>query len=281
MKSDRSDETSYLETELRLTLEEIAHLNNALAEANMRLVSLKNQGSEIITQNIYNKNEFTHISEELRPLLTTIESYTDLLASQSVGQLGPLQSRFVERISRSVEQMHQILDEYTGTQKNLELQTHPEENQCPLADIIQEVVSSKEDLLVAKQTILELHIATPSPDIMGDSAEIHAIINAFIENALMTTLPQEVVQVSLSFDQVNHSSLLLFSITDHGPGIPESLLPHLISIQGEQSIPGCALSRSKWLNLNQMILDQGGYLHVENATGAGCCVKIHFMPVKQ
>jgi Signal transduction histidine kinase len=278
---DRPDESSYLETELRLTLEEIAHLNNALAEANMRLVSLQNQGGVSTSAEAHNKDRLSHVTEEIKPLLTTIESYTDLLANQSVGALGPLQTRFIERISRSLEQVQQILDEYAEQSSSSQMLPHRSENECALTDKIQEVISSKEELLLAKQLILELHLLPSAPNVMGESAEIHAILNAFVENALMITPPLGIVQISLAFDQADHSSLLCFSITDHGPGIPEPQISHLISIQGEQSIPGCILSRSKWLNLNQMILDQGGYLHVENVAGAGCCVKIHFLPVKR
>jgi sensor histidine kinase regulating citrate/malate metabolism len=114
---------------------------------------------------------------------------------------------------------------------------------------------------------------------MGSGEDIRTIVSAFFENALTVSVPQEMMQISLSWEKNHLSSMLLFSITDSGPGIPKTLLANLISIQGAQTIAGCTLSRSRLLSLNQLILDQGGYLRIENAVGSGTRVEIHFLPV--
>ena len=51
------------------------------------------------------------ISQELRQPLSSISGYTDLLISESVGILGALQKKFLERVKASTERMHQLIDD--------------------------------------------------------------------------------------------------------------------------------------------------------------------------
>lgn len=272
-------ETSYLEAELRLTLEEIAHLHNALAEANMRLAALQNQEKKEVASNAWEGSNFSQLYAELNPLLVTISNYIDLLASQSVGTLGPLQTRFIERITHSVEQVQQILSEYKDAKKPSQVKSS-EENQCSLSDIIQEVISENNFSLQSKQIALQLCLPKTAPTVMGSSEDIHTIISTFFNNALKTTPSQEFIRLSLTVENINHSFLVQFLIIDGGPGIATKSIPNLLSIHGEQIIPGFALTRSQLITANQLILDQGGYLVIENADDVGCQVKIQFLPVK-
>ncbi len=279
LNSPQLPDISYVEAELQLTLEEIAHLRNALAESNMRLAALQTREKEDISPSIRERSNFSHLYAELNPLLVTVINYTDLLASQSVGSLGPLQTRFVERIIRSIEQVQQILTEYKNTKFTSQI-ISTEENQCSLSNLIQEVISENKYLLQSKQIALQLFLPESAPIIMGFPEDIHTIISTFFENALNTTPPQEFIRLSLSVENINHAFLVQFSIIDSGPGIVPNLIPNLLSIHGKQTIPGLALTRAQLITVNQLILDRGGYLVIENAADTGCQVKIFFLPVK-
>src|ERR1044071_9902407 len=51
------------------------------------------------------------ISQELRQPMSSIVGYTDLLLGESVGILGALQRKFVERIKASTERIGNLIDD--------------------------------------------------------------------------------------------------------------------------------------------------------------------------
>jgi len=275
-----SSETDYFETELRLTLEEIAHLHNALAEANMKLAAIQKDKSAFFTNQNNSQPSVTELLDELNPLLTTVANYTDLLASQSVGPLGPLQVRFVERITHSVEQTQQILMDYKNALLSLKSQPNDKGNHLSLQEVIQETITKKNDQLQKKQITLQLSISSTVPEVMGSMEDIAKIMESLLGNALEVTPTQEIVKFSLALENVNQNNMVVLSCSDHGTGIPDKLLPNLFSIHGDQHIPGCSLLRTALVALNQLVQDQGGLLTVENSAESGSVFKISFLPVR-
>jgi len=280
-RSILADETQYLEAELRLTLEEIARLHNALAEANMKLVALQKQTSTEADQQSNMQSAYSELMEEVNPPLVTIANYADLLAAQSVGSLGPLQLRFVERIHRSVEQIRQILHQYHQEIVPAEANTPQELNKVFLSELIQEIIGYKSQEIKKKQLTLQLVIPDDIPEVMGTLEEVAAIIGALISNALDVTPPQEIVSIVVSLENLNHADAVVLAITDRGSGIPSNLIPDLLSLHGDQKIPGCSLTRTQLLALNQQVLDQGGIFTIENEKPAGCTLKISLLPVQK
>ena len=102
-------EVNQLEKELRITLEDTARLQNQLAEANMKILELEkgeksersNEQAEVVAS----------ISQELRQPMSSIVGYTDLLLGESVGILGALQRKFVERVKASTERIGSLIDD--------------------------------------------------------------------------------------------------------------------------------------------------------------------------
>jgi signal transduction histidine kinase len=98
-----------VEGELRMTLEEVARLQNQLAEAYMRVVEAEKSTS---TDHSTEQAEVVaSISQELRQPMSSIVGYTDLLLGESVGILGALQRKFVERIKASTERIGALIDD--------------------------------------------------------------------------------------------------------------------------------------------------------------------------
>ena len=90
-----SEANDQMEQELRQTLEEMAHMQNALADANIKILELeKRPEAPITTEQV---EVIASISQELRQPMSSIVGYTDLLMGESVGILGALQRKFVER----------------------------------------------------------------------------------------------------------------------------------------------------------------------------------------
>jgi signal transduction histidine kinase len=82
-----------VEGELRMTLEQVAHLQNQLAEANMRVIEAEK--GVAATRSTEQAEVVASISQELRQPMSSIVGYTDLLLGESVGILGALQRKVV------------------------------------------------------------------------------------------------------------------------------------------------------------------------------------------
>lgn len=277
----KTDDLEHLETELHLALEEVAHLHNALAEANMKLATLSSQKNIVPRLQNNDQGLISELLVELTPLLTTISSYADLLASQSVGQLGPLQLRFAERINHSIEQVQNIVAEYSNHTYPPKNRTAGESGSCSLTEIVQEIITRKSDSLQKKQIALQLMIPNSLPEVMGSTEEMTQIIEEFLINAIEVTPAQEIIHISLAIQEINHSPFELLIIGDSGPGIPTNLLATLFSLHGAQVIPGCSISRTQLFLLKHQIQDTGGVLSVETAARGGCNIKISFLSARK
>ncbi len=91
--------------ELRLALEEIAILRNAVAEAENEIANL-----EVNPVDASPSNEqlatIQSIGQDLRQPLSSIVGYTDLLLGESIGILGATQRKYLERIKLSTERFN-------------------------------------------------------------------------------------------------------------------------------------------------------------------------------
>ena len=56
-------------------------------------------------------NVLTSIAQDLRQPMSSIVGYTDLLLGESIGILGAMQRKFLERIKSSIERMNGLVDD--------------------------------------------------------------------------------------------------------------------------------------------------------------------------
>ncbi len=114
-KNNQSSEVEHLEKELRQALEEVARLQNALANANMRIVELQTSPGQSANLNIKDTEAVLSIIQELRQPVSSVIGYTDLLINESIGNLNNQQRKFLERIRTSSERMQSLLDDLLQT----------------------------------------------------------------------------------------------------------------------------------------------------------------------
>jgi signal transduction histidine kinase len=101
----------HLETEMRDTLKEMARLQNALAGANMKILSLEMQNRTVMPSDTEVQEVIISTIQELRQPITSVIGYTDLLMAETVGLLGTLQRKFLERVRASTERMRSLLED--------------------------------------------------------------------------------------------------------------------------------------------------------------------------
>ena len=210
--------SAQVENELRLTLEQVAHLQNQLAEANMRIVEAEKGSS--IAHSSEQSEVVASISQELRQPMSSIVGYTDLLLGESVGILGTLQRKFVERIKASTERIGSLIDDLiqvTTLETGLnELKPEP----VNLDLIIDNAMSYTSSQIREKNISMHLDLPKNVAPIYADREALQQILIHLLQNAGAASPLEGNVDLKVQTKTEDGREYVLIQVTDTGGGIP-------------------------------------------------------------
>jgi signal transduction histidine kinase len=208
-------EIKHLESELHLTLEEIARLQNALADANMRILANQNRASNPDDLDSSAAEVFNAFMSELEQPLTTINGYCDLLLGESVGMLGALQRKFIERIKNTISSTHQMMDEFLNTN----LLSTPQEKffiqPVEISSVIDSALTTTIEIIRQKKITLLLDLPETLPTLRSNRDILRRIVMNLIMNAAQATQ----VNGKMTILARSNATSLLILFHDGGPGI--------------------------------------------------------------
>lgn len=271
-----------LENELRMTLREMARLQNALAESNMKILELENQSSGGASLTNEQAEVIASISQELRQPMSSIIGYADLLLGESVGILGALQRKFIERIRASTERLGSLIDDLiqiTTLETGL-MSLKPEPVDLNL--IIDNAMAYTSSQLREKNITLRIDIPENMQPIHTDREALQQILIHLLQNAGAASSVEGTVTLRVRTQKEGGNEYALLQVTDTGGGIPSEDLPRVFSrlyradnvlIQGVGDT-GVGLSIAKALTEAQ-----GGRIWVETEMGAGSTFSI-LLPIR-
>jgi signal transduction histidine kinase len=217
-KSTSYASSAQIESELRLTLEEVARLQNQLAEANMRIVEAEKGTS--VAHSTEQAEVVASISQELRQPMSSIVGYTDLLLGESVGILGTLQRKFVERIKASTERIGSLIDDLiqvTTLETGLnELKPEP----VNLDLIIDNAMSYTSSQIREKNISLHLDLPKNVAPIYADREALQQILIHLLQNAGAASPLEGTVHLKVQTKAEDSKEYVLIQVTDTGGGIP-------------------------------------------------------------
>jgi signal transduction histidine kinase len=272
-------ESAQLESELRQALEEIARMQNALADANVIILELEQRHKSPITNE--QVDVIASISQELRQPMSSIVGYTDLLLGESVGILGALQSKFIERIKASTERIGGLVDDLIQitTLDTGKMQFKAESIDLNL--IIDNAMAYTGTQIREKNITLRLDIPEAAPRVQTDRDALQQIFIHLLQNATAVTQAEGIItlRVQLQSEAVEH--FLSIQVTDTGGGIASEDIPRVFTrrYRAEHSLiqglgdTGVGLSIAKSLTEAQ-----GGRIWVETEAGTGSTFSV-ILPV--
>ena len=269
-----------LEAELRLTLQEMAHLQNNLATANMRILELEKKPAAALTPD--QAEIIASISQELRQPMSSIIGYADLLLGESVGILSALQRKFVERVRASTERIGSLIDDLIQlTTLEAGLGTlNPETVDLNL--IIDNAMAYTSSQLREKNTTLRIDIPENIQPIQSDREALQQILIHLLQNASAASPVDGTVTLRVRTVQENSVDHVQIQVTDTGGGIPKDDLSRVFSrlyradnvlIQGVGDT-GVGLSIAKTLTEAQ-----GGRIWVDTELNIGATFSV-LLPLK-
>jgi len=271
---------SQLEGELRLTLQQVARLQNQVAESNIRVLELENKPTGKLSTD--QAEVITSISQELRQPMSSIIGYADLLLGESVGILGALQRKFIERIRASTERIGSLvgdLIQITTLETGL-MSLKPEAIDLNL--IIDNAMAYTSSQLREKNITLRIDIPDTLRPLLADREALQQILIHLLQNAGAASPVEGSVTLKVRTHLEDGAEQVIIQVTDTGGGIPQEDLERVFSrlyraenvlIQGVGDT-GVGLSIAKALTEAQ-----GGRIWVETEMGTGSTFSI-LLPLK-
>lgn len=270
-----SANSGQIERELKATLQEMAHLQNQLAEANIKVHEI--QKGRAATKSTEQAEVIASISQELRQPLSSVVGYTDLLLGESVGILGALQRKFVDRIKSSTERIHSLIDDMiqiTTLETELnDLNLEP----IDLNMVIDNVMSYTSSQVREKNISMHLDLPKALVPIQADREALQQILIHLLQNAGAATPFEGTIRLKVQTRTEDGMEFMLIQVTDSGGGIPPADIPRVFTrlyradnvlIQGVGDT-GVGLSIAKTLTEAQH-----GRIWVESETGAGATFSV-------
>jgi signal transduction histidine kinase len=226
-KSGRSE--SQVEHELKATLQDVARLQNQLAESNIKFLELEKADKAGRNKPSEQAEVIASISQELRQPMSSIVGYTDLLLGESVGILGAMQRKFVERIKASTERVGSLIDDLiqvTTLESGLaDLKMEP----VDLNKIIDNAMSYTGSQLREKNISLHLDLPKKLVPLNADREALQQIMIHLLQNAGSATPIEGTIQLKVQTVNEKGQDYIMIQVTDSGGGIPAEDLPRVFT----------------------------------------------------
>jgi signal transduction histidine kinase len=215
--------------------------------------------------------------QELRTPMTSIVGYTDLLLGESVGILGAMQRKFLQRVKANTERMSAKLDDLIEiTSIDLgQLEIQPET--VNIVNIIEEAIMSTAGQFRERGITVDIALDDSLPDIHADPDALHQVMMNLLSNAGQASDLNTTVTVSASLQdtrdaRVGGANYIMVSVADTGGGISEEERRRVFTRLYRADNPlieglgetGVGLSVAKTL-----IEAHGGRIWVESEEGRG------------
>jgi len=215
--------------------------------------------------------------------MSSIIGYTDLLMGESVGVLGALQRKFIERIKTSTERIGGLVDDLIQT-TNLEtgkMEFKPESIDLNL--IIDNAMAYTSTQIREKNITLRLDLTGTAPIVQTDRDALQQILIHLLQNATAATQSEGNITLRVQMEAENGKPFLSIQVTDSGGGIASEDIALVFArrYRAEHSLiqglgdTGVGLSIAKTL-----VEAQGGRIWVETEPSVGSTFSV-LMPVDE
>ncbi|HZU86883.1 MAG TPA: ATP-binding protein [Anaerolineaceae bacterium] len=222
-------EMQHMEMELRLSLQQVAQLQNMLADANMKIVELEKQAAGHVDKQTSEEREMiTALVQDIRQPMSSIMGYTELILSETVGILGALQRKFVERIRFSTERMRTLLDELVRLTilPGMQAEFHPQF--INMNSVLDFALAETSSMMREKKITLRVDLPEELPRISADEDSIQQILVQLMQNSTAATPVEGTISLNFRLENIETGQLyLLMQITDSGGGINAEDLPRV------------------------------------------------------
>ncbi len=275
-------EREQLEGELRLALEEVARLKAALIEMDQKYLALKDQSGETMSSS-EKLEEISATIQELRQPISSILGYTDFLLGESIGILGALQRKFLERIKMASERLNRLVNDLLRLTV-LEKETLPslEPETVDAYSVVDEAIAESMEEIRNKNVDLRVEMPEGLPPLRTDRNTLKQVLIHLLENARLVTPQNGSITLRASTQSLEpQQSYVLFQVSDQGGGIPPEYIPRLFTRFGYadgKPLPGTGIKSASLSIVKLLVESLGGRIWVDSELNAGATFSV-LLPV--
>lgn len=290
-----TEQAAFLEGELRQALKEIARLQALLPEVDRQALAEGRAGAAEMGDMAVRKDrralaaserqEIADLARELRQPMSSILGYTDFLLGESIGILGALQRKFLERIRVATERMDRLVKDLLHTvapeDANWQL---AERRPVDLSAAIDAAIAQISGSLREKDIVLRVDLPEAMPQLSADAQALHTVITTLLQNAGEATprggeiLLRSRVEGDGSAAPGGRAYVLL-QVADSGPGITHQDLPKVFGTAGGETpapISGLGLGPVALAQARALVEKLGGRIWVDSTAGEGTTFSVLF-----
>lgn len=206
-------------------------------------------------------------AHELRGPITVIRGYLDVLADELQPELQPEQVELFKRLSVSASRLSgyvsNVLNVSRFDRRHLQLHLHEDS----LAAIYALIADDLQLRASTQGRLLSVIIPENLPTIAADRNSLSEVLANLIDNAIKYSNEGGSIEVTAA----QEGNTVVFNVTDHGIGIPSSVVGHLFtkfyrSHRSRQNVSGTGLG----LYISKAIIEShGGAIGVSSSEGHG------------
>lgn len=266
-----------LTVELTKATARIAELESELATLRSRPMPREGAKPALETESVMG------LVQDLRTPITSMRGYIDLMLRESVGILGDMQRRFLQRVASNVTRLSNMIEDLirmaaldTG---NFTLQRE----HVDLVGIVEDAISEVSVPLREKGIEVNLDLAVDEAFVSADREAMKHVVLQLLTNAYLASPESSVVEVTIDLERQAGRRWVHLAVTDSGAGIAPEDLSRVFGrrYQGENPLvaglgdTGIGLAIAK-----QIVEAHGGTIDVESSIGGPTRfnVRLEFMP---
>jgi signal transduction histidine kinase len=161
------------------------------------------------------------LSHEIRTPLTSIRESVNMIAEELMGPINHRQRHFLEIAGGEIERISDLLSHLMQVSRMeagiLNIDPRPIDPSGLMSTCIYRIAPAAE----AKNITITTDIPPGMPYVMGDPENLQQVLLNLLGNAIKFAPSQSEVKVSLESETSTNGLRLRFSVSDHGPGIPQ------------------------------------------------------------
>lgn len=214
------------------------------------------------------------LANELRTPMTSIVGYTDLLLGESVGILGEMQRKFLQRVKANIERLSSLINdliEITALDTGrIELVPEP----IDLINVIEEAIMGLSARFRERDLTVRLDMALELPPIRADRDALYQIMLHLLSNACQCSRSGTEIVVTGHLEEAERGlpPYLHVSVRDTGGGIAPEDRPRVFQRfyrADKPLIPGLGETGVGMAIAKALVEAHGGRIWVESEMGVG------------
>ena len=214
-------DSELFEQELHTSLEELARLQNALAEANITIMNLQQRSVQPGQVSDDTRRTIQAAVEKLNSPVLSILTYADLLAGDPSGSTDPLQKSYLDRIHESASQVKDLANELAQSIEPTASLVELAPRQVAINPVIDLAISVVTPFIHEKGIELTVNMPDVEAFVYADRDALQQIMTYLLQNAAAVTPPSGTIRLDAMVSTGEEEGpYLIVQVTDEGGGIP-------------------------------------------------------------